>query len=152
MKKLKLIHGDGEIKSLDKQIKDAFKLLDGKKLTSVYTNKKLIKTIENLGFDHIHSSGYAFIGKRQVIKVGYLTRNPPPLKYRVPTLIYYYDKLRRMDYGDMHVLMIQPRVDMGDKTDNHYIEMNRIENRLVGSDYHDDNFGIYKKQVKLIDW
>lgn len=148
---LQLIHGEGEIKRLDKQITEAFKLLDGQKLWKVYTDKTLVKNIRDLGFDHIHSSGMAFIGKRQVIKVGYITRYPPPLKYRVPTLTYYYDKLTRREFSDMKVVMIQPKVCM-DKSEDHWIEMAKIENRLKGHDFHDDNFGVYKKEVKLIDW
>jgi hypothetical protein len=152
MKKLQLIHGEGEIKRLDKQIKEAFKLLDGVQLSGVYIDKHLVKKIKDLGFDYIHSSGATFIGKRQVIKVGYITRFPPPPKYRVPTLIYHYYNLSRKDYYDTHILMIQPKVDTNVKSDEDYIEMAKIEKRLSGWDYRDDNFGIYKKEVKLIDW
>jgi hypothetical protein len=152
MEKLQLIHGEGEIKRLDKQIRDAFKLIDGEYLYDVLHNVELLDKIKKLGFSHIHSSGMTFIGKRQVIKVGYVTRFPPPLKYRVPTLIYYYHKLRRVDYDGAYILMIQPKVAMGSITNAQYIQMCNIEKRLSGYDYHDDNFGIYKNEVKLIDW
>lgn len=150
--KLQLIHGEGEIKRLDKQIREAFKLLDGICLYTVHSNAIVVKKIRELGFESIQSSGMAFLGKRQVIKAAYITRFPPPLKYRVPTLIYHYDNLRRREYEDAHVLMIQPRVDTFIESDEHYFEMSKIEKKLSGWDYHDDNFGIYKKEVKLIDW
>ena len=150
---LKLIHGGGEIKRIDNQIREAYKLIDGNKLSIVRLDDKLINSIVKLGFDYTSSSGITFIGNRQVIKCGLLTRTPPPLKYRVPTLIYNYERLplKKENWDWVVVLMVQPKVDTTIYT-KHVRTMSDIEKRLTGEDYHIDNFGIYKKQVKLIDW
>ena len=151
--KLKLIHGGGEIKRIDNQIREAYKLIDGNNLDIVRLDRKMINRIKDLGFDYTSSSGATFIGDRQVIKCGLLTRTPPPLKYRVPTLFYNYERLplTKENWDWVVVLMIQPKVDTTIYT-KHVRIISDIERRLTGNDYHFDNFGIYKKQVKLIDW
>lgn len=159
MERLKLIHGFGEIKKIDKQIREAFKLIDdvNVSLISVKNNYKLIDKIKDLGFKFTSSSGATFIGKSQVIKVGLVTRPPPPLKYRIPTLTYDYEerKLHINNWDWVFVLMIQPKIDTDNfdgYSDEHTYQMGKIEKKLIGTDFHEDNFGLYKGEVKLLDW
>ena len=159
MKHLKLIHGHGEIKRIDKQIREAFKLIDSKhwyNLEDIRHNNTLIRKIEKLGFSYKSSSGATFIGKNQVIKAGLVTRQPPPLKYRIPTLIYDYDerKLHKNNWNWVFVVMIQPRINTNTFgiTDDHDRQMSIIDSKLAGEDFHNENFGIYKGEVKLLDW
>lgn len=159
MKHLKLIHGHGEIKRIDKQIREAFKLIDSKhwyNLEDVRRDYTLIRKIEKLGFSYKTSSGATFIGNNQVIKAGLVTRQPPPLKYRIPTLTYDYDerKLHKNNWNWVFVVMIQPRIDTVSFgiNEDHYYQKCKIDSKLVGEDFHEQNFGIYKGEVKLLDW
>lgn len=151
--KLRLIHGGGEIKRIDPQIKKAFKLLDGHNLGEVRQDGDLLDKICSLGFDYESSSGATFLGNTQVIKCGLVTRMPPPIKYRIPTLIYDYDTrpLHPKNWDWVHVLLIQPLIKPV-HSEEHWIEMANIEKRIKGTDFHEDNFGIYKGEVKLLDW
>jgi hypothetical protein len=141
---LKLIFGSGEIKRIDSQIRQAFNIINGKELFEVKHNKSIISKIRKLGFDIEKSSGISFIGNRQIIKCSLITRRPPPIKYRVPTLIYSYDDpYWKWDY----LLLIQPKVDITDDS----ISRTRFRG-LVNCDIHCGNIGIYKGESVLFDW
>jgi len=149
--KLKLIHGDGEIKRISRQVKEGFKILDGINLVNTKSNVRIIDKMYDLGFYDELSSGIAFIGDTQVIKCGLLTRRPPPLKYRVPTLIYAYDNITPTQWEWETVILIQPKVD-NDYDDDDVVKSMKVFSRLSGCDSHQGNIGMYKGEFKLFDW
>lgn len=155
MSDIKLIYGKGEITRIDSQIKDAFKILKDCKFKENGVSQKLVTKVCDLGFKHTHSSGNTFIGKRQVIKLALFTRRPPPIKYRVPTLIYAKYNITPREWDWHFVLAIQPKVDI-DTLDEHDYKSNKwatfFNKKLSGVDSHGGNFGIYNKQVLLFDW
>lgn len=155
MKTLKLIHGAGEIKRISKQVRQAFDIINGHTLHNFKHNAKLVDKIEDLGFEIARSSGITFIGDTQVIKCALITRRPPPIHYRVPTLIYAYENIRPTQWDWNTVLLIQPKVDLSyyDSDDHDYYRtvMKKFE-RLSGCDCHSGNIGRYKGQVVLFDW
>jgi hypothetical protein len=150
MNELKVIFGDGEIKRFDKQIKDAFEILKTCQLKHNGVTYNKIKSICDLGFHHNSSSGNAFLGKNQVIKIAVFTRRPPPIKYRVPTVIYAYDNISPREWDFNYIIAIQPKIDidyhLGDKAISYF------SRRLAGNDFHIDNYGLYKGEIKLFDW
>jgi hypothetical protein len=147
---IQLIHGAGEIKRIDKQIKDAFEILKTCQFREGGVSIKKMDKICDLGFDYNHSSGDTFIGKRQVIKMALFTRRPPPLKYRVPTMIYAPSNISARDWDWDFVIAIQPKVNVDDHIDHKWGTY--FSKKLVGCDAHGDNYGIYKGEVKLFDW
>jgi hypothetical protein len=155
MNDIKLIYGKGEITRIDSQIKEAFKILKECKFIEGGVTKKSINKICDLGFDHTHSSGNTFIGKNQVIKLALFTRRPPPIKYRVPTLIYAKYNITPREWDWNFVVAIQPKVDI-DHVDEDDYESRKwskfFDRKLSGVDSHAGNFGLYKKQILLFDW
>ena len=152
MKKLKLIHGKGEITRISQQVKDAFKIIDGHDIRT-FKDSRLVKKIENLGFEWASSSGVAFIGRTQVIKCALLTRRPPPISYRVPTLIYAYEEVRPTEWDWNYVVLIQPKTELSFdfrcKQDNKRYES---FSKLSSCDAHSGNVGKYKGKLCLFDW
>jgi hypothetical protein len=150
MNDLKLIFGVGEIKRFDKQIKDAFNILKESRFCEGGTTTRNILRIKKLGFDHTHSSGETFIGKNQVIKMCLFTRRPPPLKYRVPTVIYAPYEITPRQWDWHFVIAIQPVIDTDEYLEDKW--SNFFERKLSGVDAHGENYGLYKGEVKLFDW
>ncbi len=153
MKELKLIYGAGEIPRIDKQIKQAFKILAECPFRQGGVSSNKINKICDLGFDHEHSSGETFIGERQVIKLALFTRRPPPLKYRVPTMLFTNEDIKPNNFYWDYVLAIQPKVTglvEGEEDEVKWIDY--FESKLTGTDFHAGNFGYYKGEVKLFDW
>jgi hypothetical protein len=153
MKKLKLIHGAGEIKRISKQVRHAFDIINGHDLRKFKLNSNLVNKIEDLGFVWKSSSGISFIGKTQVIKCALITRRPPPPSYRIPTLIYAYEEIRPTQWDWDFVLLIQPKADLSyyDTGDDYRNIMKKFA-RLSGCDSHSGNIGKYKGQCVLFDW
>jgi hypothetical protein len=152
-KSLKLIYGEGEIKRIDSQIRKAFDIIDKIKPLDNGVSYKQRDEICKLGFRYVSSSGDTFIGDRQVIKIGYFTRRPPPLKYRVPTLIYAFDHINLNSWYDEYALAIQPKVNLDILSRSDMASYcNYFENKLVNIDAHSGNFGVYRGKVKLFDW
>lgn len=157
MKHLKLVSGHGEIKRIDGQIQKALEVMDNL-LTPIIERgddevdmyRKLLRyqdKINELGFKPCHSTGVTFLGKRQVIKFSYSISicHIPPLKHRVPTLVYHFDENRWKKYN-YHVT-IQPKVKMFD------IDTEPWPKYLEGyGDSHEENIAWYKNKRVLIDW
>jgi len=152
MEGFNIVFGEEEIKRFDKQIRDALKLLSKMKITDYCVPKSIQDKIEDLGFHHIHSTGTAYIGLRQIIKFGYLCSEPPELKYRVPTVIVSKHK-GEITYEDDYHIIIQPKVVMADKS--YFDKTQHVFEDLeydCGSDVHRGNVGIYRGKPVLIDW
>lgn len=157
MKRLKLIHGENEIKTLHSKVKKILARIDAHDLP-LHKLSADVKFIDGLAdefdLETQESTGTAYLDKKQVIKIGYLTRRPPDIKYRIPTLIYSIDDLDYSEWDSSFVVMIQPRVKMVDGDDDK--EVKRAEswfkNIAKTTDIRPDNIGIYRKQYKLIDW
>lgn len=150
-KNFKCIFGEGEILRFDSQIRQAFHIMDSNNIPLSYRGltQAMKNQILQLGFEYAHSSGHTFIGKRQVIKLGLFTTNPPEPKYRVPTVIYGRKKIRYFDYD--FCIAIQPRVNkFVDWTEEDNF-MDYFENR-TRTDCHSGNFGYHNGKVKLFDW
>jgi hypothetical protein len=75
--------------------------------------------------------------------------NLPKKKLRIPTVIYNYHEINYWDWD--YVVVIQPKVDTN--MDNYEKEMDQfMEDYGYMGDIHEDNFGIYRGKLKLIDW
>jgi hypothetical protein len=153
-KKLKPIFGVGEITNFDPQIIKAFRIMDTLEyFDAKYFDYDKIDEIEDLGFDHNHSSGHTFIGRRQVIKLGLFTSKPPPREYRVPTVIYSDRKVKCWDWT--FAVAIQPKVnrfvDCDDECDVEEMLFEKFGND-GGTDIHEGNYGYYRNRVVLFDW
>ena len=149
--KLQLIFGEGEIKRIDSQIKEAFKILnESTLLVGGPLKSHIAEKIKDLGFEYTRSSGNTFIGDRQVIKIALFTRRPPPIKYRVPTLIYSDERIKNWNW--VYVLAIQPKVNptIYESDDVNYIKY--LNKNLPSGDWHSGNIGKYKGQILLFDW
>lgn len=156
MNRLKLIYGENEIKTIQPIVKRILADIDKHslplhKLGASKTFSEEITT--NYNVLSAHSTGTAFITPKQVIKIGYLTRNPPSIKHRVPTLIYSTDDID-WKWDAPFVVMIQPRVKMLDIDDAVQLKKanTHFKNLFKTTDASYDNIGIYRRQFKLIDW
>lgn len=151
LKPFKLIHGEGEIKRIDSQIREAFKVLSKCPLRRNGVGEEVLDKICSLDFEHISSSGNTFIGKRQVIKLGLFTRRPPLPKYRVPTLIYSDRQIKATEWDWVYAIAIQPKVELLDDDElGSYI--NYFQRVMPTGDHHCGNMGLYKGKILLFDW
>lgn len=157
MNRLQLIHGENEIKTLRPKIKKILAKIDEHDLPlhKLNANLKFINEIINtFELESETSTGTAYLEERQVIKIGYLTRRPPDIKYRVPTLIYAVDEIDYDEWDSSFVVMIQPRVKLIDEDDDAEVKraFSWFKNIAKTTDIRADNIGIYRKQYKLFDW
>ena len=104
--------------------------------------------MKKLGFERVSSSGTAFIGKNQVIKICLFCSNIKnvPKEFRVPTEVVVED-------WEMN-LVIQPKASIPDlKTSKNIVfEMEREHALRYVEDIHDGNVGVYEGKNVLIDW
>lgn len=152
MNRLKLIHGTNEITKISPNIQKIIDYVDN----SRFSLKELINCSElitlacrSYNFEMYTSTGIAFVGNRQVIKIGYFTRNPPNEKYRVPTVIYSINDT--VEWGVDFVLAIQPKIVL--ITEDEFTTIKKqFKNITRTTDIHSDNIGNYKGEFKLFDW
>lgn len=94
-------YGTGEIKYFTPQIKRAIELIPNDILEDGELARAMQHKFANLGFTTSTSSGIAFIGKKQVIKVSFLRDGIAslPARFRVPTEVVKKNQLR-LSYFD----------------------------------------------------
>lgn len=144
-------YGTGEIPRFTPQIQKALKIIAKKHIS----NYEVEDDMEALGFECYRSSGVAFVGRSQVIKLMYDSRsylkNFIPKKYRVPTV-----HLKNAMYSaDDYKLVIQPtckRPKSSAAMDRIYEEMDKKTSCIDSIDVHSGNVGLYKNRPVLFDW
>ena len=152
MEGFNIIAGEGEIKRFDKQIREALRVIHDSNYVSggYHLNLSIRDSIEDLGFSSRQSSGWAFIGARQVIKIAYFCSNDfPLLKYRVPTVVLSKVKKKRIKFSDSYHIVIQPRIKPIDQGFTYDTFRGKVPR---GSDIHRGNAGIYRGKTVLFDW
>ena len=152
MEGFNIIAGEGEIKRFDKQIREALKVIYNSNYVSgsYHLNRSIRDNIEDLGFISTHSSGWAFLGARQVIKIAYFCSNEfPLLKYRVPTVVLSKVKKKRIKFSDSYHIVIQPRIKPIGLEFTYKTFKGKVP---LGSDIHRGNAGIYRGKTVLFDW
>jgi len=134
-------YGKGEIKTFSPQIKEAIILASKGDLRASGFQKKM----RSLGFKIVKSSGIAFIGDKQVIKLGYLCETTPSKNIRVPTVFLSNNSFLR--------LMIQPKATIPKSFADKKKIADVIRKRTKKFyDIHAWNVGLYKNKEVLFDW
>jgi hypothetical protein len=142
------VYGSGSIKTFSPQIKKGLEIAAKYNLNTPIAKKKM----RALGFKVKKSSGVAFVGEKQVLKLMYETTDEKSLnKYKAPTTVLRIDK---NDMGQTHYkLVVQPKVTIPSLR-----ERNKIVdhfNKLLPNSYadiHSGNCGIYNNRKVLFDW
>lgn len=138
-----LDYGKGEVKTFTPQIKKALRIAAEENLRDSKTQTKIRK----LGFKVCKSSGVAFVGATQVLKLCFVyDKNlpSPPKEVRVPTLI--------LDTKGYTNLMIQPKAIIPSMKERNEIVKEIRPKVRIGYDVHAWNVGRYKKKNLLFDW
>lgn len=140
----------------DEQIKKAYPLVEGSYTSGDFDGYSIENKMKKMGFQVYRSTGVAFIGKRMVVKIGYLTSDIPDSKNIVPTNIYSSTSLEDLSDGGWHeyVIMVQPRVVMNPRTPEKLTELDKFHRHMMGMcvDLHCENIGLYRGRPVMFDW
>lgn len=141
-------YGAGEIKLFDKQIRRALVLASQKSLKSAKAREEM----KALGFEVVKSSGYAFIGKRQVIKVALVLSDPFSRKTRSEFLIP--TELVGKKTNANYQLMVQPKAEIPKTQRGRDSLVSFMEKTPLGYtvDLHDGNVGRHNGRPVIFDW
>lgn len=140
-------YGKGEVKRFTPQIKKALEIISNGDVSNVNTQKQL----KDLGFEMFKSSGVAFVGNSQVVKLGYICEDcmihkMPKAELRVPTTV--------IENRGNYQLMVQPkaRIPKSWREQKKVLKTLREECKRKPYDIHSANVGVYKKKPVLFDW
>lgn len=140
-------YGKGEVKRFTPQIKKALEIISKGNVKYTKTQKQL----KELGFEIFKSSGVAFVGNSQVIKLGYICESSmihkmPKADVRVPTTVI-------QNHGN-YQLMVQPKARIPKRMDelNKVLKTVRETCKRKPYDIHSANVGVYKNKPVLFDW
>jgi len=142
------VYGSGAIKTFSPQIKKGLEIAAKYNLDTPIAKKKM----RALGFKVKKSSGVAFVGDKQVLKLFYECDSTKSVdKYKVPTTVLRIDK---NDMGHIHYkLVIQPKVTIPSLRERNKIVDNFYKlNPNSLADIHSGNCGIYHNKQVLFDW
>ena len=141
-------YGKGPIKTFSRQIKKGLEIAANYNLDTPIAKKKM----RALGFKVKLSSGIAFIGDKQILKLMYEVDTGKSLnKYKVPTTVLRVDK---NDMGHVHYkLVVQPRVTIPRLRERNKIvdHFNKLVPRSL-ADIHCNNVGEWNGEKVLYDW